>query len=152
MKKVKVGAIVNVYDIIKDAKFTKMDDSDKINIWKILKVIKPIWEAFNKDLQDAREKFVPYDTFMEDYSKAQAYEIAKTKKESYDKMTDDEYKKFIGELVKYNNLVGKAIEEMANKEIELDVEPISSEAFDQLKLSNDWTFNQSCTIESLVCE
>lgn len=153
MKKVvKTSIIIDVYSLIKEAKYTKMSEDDKISIWKIFKVIKPIGEAFNKDLEDARKEFLPYDSFMEDWEKARQYEIAKEKKETYDKMSDEDYKKFIGELVKYNGLINKAIIELLKKEVELEYEPISSDGFDQLRLSNDWTLNQGDLIESLVCE
>ena len=151
-KTVKTSVVIDVYNFIKDAKFSKMDDADKVAMWKICKVIKPIGEAFVKDTEDARESFIPYEGFMEDLSKARLYEMAKQKKEPYKDMSDEEYKKFIGEWVKYNNLIGKAIEDIIKKDIELEFDPLSKEGLEQLMLSNDWTFNQGELIESLVCE
>lgn len=151
-KNVKTESVVRVFNLIKNAKYTKMADSDKIAIWKIFKAVKPVAEAFINDVSDAKQKFVPYDEFLQDLQKAQAFEVARSKKEVCVDMTEDEYQGFIGKFVKYNQLVNDAVKEYAEKEVELEFVPLTADAFDKLCLSNDWTFTQTDEVENFVCE
>ena len=151
-KKVKTENVVKVFNLIKDAKYSKMSDLDKLAIYKIFKATKQLAEAFIGDVNDAKEKLVPYEEFMQDLQKAQAFEIARNKNEVCDTMTEDEYNEFIQKFIQYNKLVDEAVKEHAEKEIELDFAPLTSEAFDKLRLSNDWTFTQADEVESFVCE
>ena len=151
-KTVKTNEVVVVFNLLKNAKYTKMSDADKIAAWKIFKAIKPIASSFIEDVNDAKQKMIPYEMFLEDLRRAQAYELAKANQETFDDMSDDEYKKFINQLAKYNQVVNQAVKEYAEKDIELEFEPLTADALDQLRLSNDWTFSQADSIENFVCE
>jgi hypothetical protein len=151
-KSVKTESVVLVFNIIKDAKYSKMSDFDKLVIFKIFKAIKAIAETFNNEVNDAKQKLVPYDEFFQDLVKAQAYEIARSKSEEYSEMTEEEYNEFIQKFVKYNKLVEEATKESAEKEVEIEFVPLTKEAFEKLVLSNNWTFTQTDEVEAFVCE
>ena len=101
-KTVKTESVVKVFNLIQNAKYSKMKDADKVSIWKIYRAIKSIGKTFLDDVSDVQQKFVPYETFFDDLQKAKAYESAKLKNEEYADMTSEEYQKFIAELSKYN--------------------------------------------------
>ena len=151
-KSVKTESVVRVFNLIKDAKYSKMSDIDKLVIFKIFKAIKAIAEAFTNEVNDARQKLVPYEEFLQDLTKAQAYEIARSKNEECSKMTEEEYNEFIQKFVKYNKLVEEATKESAEKEVEIEFVPLTKEAFEKLVLSNNWTFTQTDEVEAFVCE
>ncbi len=151
-KKVKTEKVASVYSLIKNAKYTKMSDNDKIAVWKIFKAIKPLAESFIGDLNDARQQLIPYDKFWEDLQKAREFEIARMKKDICEDMSEDEYNKFIKQLAKYNELVEQATKECGEKEVEIDFTPLTSDAFDKLRLSNDWNFSQADEIGDFMCE
>lgn len=151
-KSVKTESVVKVYNLIKDARYSKMSDGDKIAVWKIFKAIKPIASSFIEDVNDARQKLVPSESFQQDLQRAREYEIARSKKEVCAVMSESEYKEFVMQFTHYNKLVEQAIREYTEAEIEIEFAPLSQDAFEKLSLSNDWTFAQSDAVESFVCQ
>ena len=63
-----------------------------------------------------------------------------------------EYDAFIKEFKAYNDLVTKAVEEFAKKEVTINIEPISEDSFGKLMDSNDWTFGQTTALSEIICE
>lgn len=148
-KQIKTDALLKVFNVLNGAKYGKMDDADKIRVFKIVRKLKPIAEAFEDESKDAAEKlkFEGFDTLLE---KVKEYE-AKVKKEGEElPMTAEEYNKFISDFKNYNKLVGEAIKEFAERENELDFDGITEDAFNKLMNSNDWTFGQAAALEVII--
>ena len=151
-KNLKTEKVLAVYNIIGKAKYTKMEDVDKVKVWKIARALKPIAEKFEDDSKDAAEKFKPSEDFNEKLQKAQEFERMRNANED---MTNApigaaEYGEFIKEFQKYNKLVADAIKEFADKEVELEFDILSEEAFGKLMASNEWTVEQALEIGSLI--
>ena len=148
-KQIKTDALLKVFNVLNGAKYGKMDDADKIRVFKIVRKLKPIAEAFEDESKDAAEKlkFEGFDTLLE---KAKEYE-AKVKKDDEElPMTAEEYNKFISDFKDYNKLVGEAIKEFAERENEFDFDGITEDAFNKLMNSNDWTFGQAAALEVII--
>jgi hypothetical protein len=134
-----------------------MEDGDKIKVWKITRALKPIATKFDEDSKDAAEKMKPkYEGgFDETLQKAQEYQrmIRDTKADASKlPMGAAEYDAFIKEFKAYNDLVGKAVEEFAKKEVTINIELLSDDAFGKLMASNDWTFGQTTALSEIICE
>ena len=156
-KTIKTSDILNAYNVLKMAKYSAMEDADKIKAWKIARALKPIATKFDDDSKDAAEKLKPEidGGFDEVLGKAQEYErmIRDTKADmSKLPMGAAEYNAFITKFKEYNKLVGKAVEEFANVENEIEFEPLSENAFGKLIASNDWTVGQVEVLGDIVCE
>lgn len=153
-KNIKTSEILNIYNVINNAKYSKMEDADKIKVWKICRVLKPIATKFDEDSKDAAEKFkADIKDFDERLGKAQEYERLRSKKEpTIDIMTTAEYDAFIKEFKEYNDLVQKAVQEFADKEVEIDFTPITEDAFGKLLSSNEWTMAQATALGDFICE
>lgn len=153
-KNIKTSEILNIYNVINNAKYSKMEDSDKIKVWKICRVLKPIATKFDEDSKDAAEKFkADIEDFDQRLGKAQEYERLRSKQEpTIDIMTTAEYDAFIKEFKKYNDLVQKAVQEFADKEVEIDFTPITEDAFGKLLSSNEWTMAQATALGDFICE
>lgn len=150
MKKfVKTIDVYNVYKIIANAKYQKLDDIDKIKLWKISRQLKPFAVQFEEDRDDAKTNLVSQE-IKDKLIKALQYEKQKREGSGELSMSDDEYKAFISEFEKTDKLVKTAISDIANKEIEFDFEPLSEEAFGRLMASNDWTLQQADMLEWIV--
>ena len=150
----KTDKVLKAYNIISQAKYTKLDDADKIKVWKIARALKPIATKYDEDTKDAAEKLKP-DGFDENLRKAQEYErVAKDQDADASglEMGAAEYGEFIKELKEYNRLVNDAVREFADKEVELTFDALSEEAFAKLMSSNDWTVEQAETAGDIVCE
>lgn len=152
-KTVKTSEILAVYNIISSAKYGKLSDEDKVKVWKITRKLKPIATKFDDDSKDAAEKMKPTEDFSERLEKAQEYERLRSEKQpTIDIMTTADYKKFVEELKKYNKLVGDAVKEFADKEVELEFCAINEEAFGKLMASNEWTMGQVSVLGDFICE
>lgn len=142
--KIETSKVVSAYNVLSTAKYGKLDDADKIKVWKIARALKPVAAKFEEDNKDAAEKMKP-EGFDEKLQNAQEYErVVKNPNENTSnlKMGAAEYEKFISELNSYNKLVGDAVREYAEKECEISFEPISEDVFCKLMSSNDWTMGQ----------
>ena len=156
MKKqiIKTEKVLAAYNILNATKYTKLDDVDKVKVWKIARALKPIATKFDEDSKDAADKMKP-EGFNDNLAKAQEYERV-TKNADADtsklQMGASEYSKFIEELKKYNKLVSDAVREFADKEVEVEFELLSEEAFGKLMASNEWTMEQTVEIGMLIVE
>ena len=153
MKKViKTETVLVVWNIINTASYKKLDDADKIKLWKIARVLKPIATQFESDSKDAAEKLKPegLDALLE---KAKEYEAKKQKGDDELPMTEAEYNSFIREQWQpFNKLVQQAIGEFADKEVELDFDTLTEEAFGKLMASNDWSVDKAMTVGNFLLD
>lgn len=154
-KKIKTSQILSAYNVLNSAKLGSMADDDKVKAWKIACTLKPIATKFEEDSKDAADKLKPKDKdFAEKYQKAQEYErMVRIPNVDVDKlpMGPAEYAQFVNEvLIPYNNLVDAALKDFANKEVEVEFEPLSDEAFGKLMIGNDWTMGQSVALSDIV--
>lgn len=154
-KTLKTKEILSAHQVLGTAKYEKLEDADKIRVWKIARQMKPIATKFDEDAKDAAEKMKPSDDFTERLQKAQEYEQM-IRKPDLDAqklpMGAAEYDEFIKELRKYNKLVDDAVREFADKEVELDFEPVSEDAFGKLMASNQWTMAQAVELGEMITE
>ena len=151
-KTIKTEKALTAFRVLNTAKYSKLADDDKIKVWKIARAIKPVADKFDEDSKDAAEKFKPSEDFNEKLQKAQEFERMRNAKED---MTNApigaaEYGEFIKEFQKYNKLVADAIKEFADKEVELEFDVLSEEAFGKLMASNEWTVEQALEIGQII--
>lgn len=146
---IKTEKVLKVYQILNTTKYGKLDDADKVKVWKIARKLKPVATKFDEDSKDAAEKLKPYEGFEDDLQKAQEYERLKGVNA---KMDIDEYQKFITAFKAYQELVGKAVKEYADVEVEVEFDTISEDAFSKLMASNEWTLDQAVEIGEFITE
>jgi hypothetical protein len=156
-KTIKTSEVLTAYNILNTAKYGSMEDADKIKVWKITRALRPIATKFDEDSKDAAEKMKPkYEGgFDETLQKAQEYErtIHDTKVDAKKlPMGAAEYDAFIKVFKEYNKLVGKAIEDFAKKEVKIEFEPLTDEAFAKLMTSNEWTMGQVVALSEIICK
>lgn len=136
---ISIGKIYKAYNLISVCKLTKMSDEGKIKIWKILKTLKPVRDKFNNEIQIAVDKFKPFNDYDSKLEKCKKYEdmISKNVTEELP-VTEEEYKSFMVEYIKYNDLVNKAIDDYSENTYILDINLLSEEEYESLITSNDW--------------
>ena len=156
-KNIKTSEILSAFNVLNTAKYGSMEDADKIKAWKIARALKPVATKFDEDSKDAAEKMKPEikGGFDEVLAKAQKFEQMRIDpKADMTKapMGAAEYDAFIKKFKKYNDTVGNAVKEFAEKEVEVEFEPLSEDAFGKLMSSNDWTMAQVVALAEIVCE
>lgn len=153
-KTLKTNKVLSVYRILSQAKYTKLEDADKIKVWKVARKLAPVATKFEEDTEDAAKKLKPCEDFDAKFQKAQEYErLRQSGQPTIDIMTNAEYKEFIESVLKpYNNLMADAIKEFGEKEVKVEFEPISEDAFGKLLASNEWNMAQTVEIGNLIVE
>lgn len=153
-KTVKTEKVLAAWRVLSAAKYMKLEDADKIKVWKISRALQPVAKKFDEDTKDAAEKLKPSEDFDERLQHAQEYErVTKDPKAdaSILKMGPSEYQQFMKDLNAYNKLVGEAVKEFAEKEVEIDIETLTEESFGKLMNSNEWNFEQAIMVSEMIC-
>lgn len=145
MKKISTEKILSVYNLINDAKLTKMDDEDKFRMIKIIRVLKPVATNFEDFKKDASEK-LKGENHEEMLEKAQKWQTEgeNTTLSEAERIEINKY------FTDYNNKIVECLKDEAKKENELDYEPLGAGAFGKFVASNDWTLGQITAIEEVI--
>jgi hypothetical protein len=154
-KSIKTSEVLAAFNVLNTAKYASLEDADKIKVWKIARTLKPVATKFEEDSKDAAEKMKPEieGGFDEMLGKAQEYErMRRDQNADMSKLPIGaaQYEAFIEEFKKYNNLVGDAVKEFSEKEVEIEFEPLSEDAFGKLMSSNDWTMDKVVALAEII--
>lgn len=150
---IKTADALKAFNVLGTAKYSKLEDGDKVKVWHLFRKLKPMAEKFEDDSRDAAERMKPEGDFDDRLAKAQSYEqIVKRNDGDSEKlpMGAAEYGAFIEEWKRYNKLVNDAVKEFGEKEVEIEVELLTEDAFGKLMASNDWTMGQAAALEYFV--
>lgn len=151
-KTIKTKDLHAAYVVLSSAKFGKMDDADKIKLWKIGRTLKPIAMKFEEDKNSAIEKLKP-EGFDERAQAANEFQQAQQSNNidaSKLKMGPEEFNAFVLEANNYNKLVDDAVKEYAEAEVEIDIEPLTEDAFGKLMASNELTLGKAVMLADIV--
>lgn len=163
-KTIKTETLLALYRLLSAAKCNKMDDADKIKVWKIQRAMKPVAEQFDDDVKSSGEKLRP-EGFDEALQMAQKVEqdarkdfgdidTPQREREFVEMLISEnkEYAKFQEQNRNYVKVCNDAVREFADKDVELDYEPLTEDALSKLISSNDWTLGQVSFIADYVCQ
>lgn len=137
----KKAEILLIYELMKTAKLTKMEDIDKLKVIKILKEIKSIVRDFDNFKKEILEKLKDddYDSMFK--------KLQKWQQEGKNTiLTSDEQLKINKYFQTYNNQILECVKEEAEKDIKLNMIKLTDESFKKLIASNDWSIEQSLTL------
>ena len=152
-KKTKAENVAQVYDILNAAKYSKLNDDERIALWKITRAMKPIALKLKDDIQDAAQHMKPSDDFDRRLTMARQYEQAQRDGKEFDKLSKEDYDAFIQEWREYSKLVDTVVKEFADEEVEIDITPITEETLSRLMASNpDWNMGKTITVSDMIVE
>ncbi len=152
-KKTKAENVAQVYNILNTAKYSKLNDDERIALWKITRALKPVALKLKDDIQDAAQHMKPSDDFDQRLSLARQYEQAQRDGKEFDKLSKEDYDAFIHEWRDYSKLVDTAVKEFADEEVEIDIEPITEETLSRLMASNDsWTMEKAVIVSDMIMQ
>ena len=144
-KSLKTVQIADAYQLIEKASYQSLQDEDKVKLWKISRQLKPTATQFLSDKADAIRSFITPE-FQEAFQKARLFEMKREKGEELP-MSQEEYLACGKVITDTDKLMEAAIGEFANKEVELDFEPLSEDALGMLITSNNWEFSKTDLLE-----
>jgi hypothetical protein len=145
--------VLKAYNIIAQARYTKMDDADKVRLWKIARALKPVATKYDEDSKDAAEKLKPegFDQKAMKWNETRDKSSAGIKDDL--PMSQAEFIDFLYHVINpYNENVNSALEELKGKEVELEFNALTEDAFVKLMSSNEWNMEQVAMVGDIVCE
>lgn len=142
--------VVEACKILDNAKYQSMADDDKIKLWHISRKLEPIATKFKEDERDANIKLIPSDDYVPKMQKAILYQEMKKQGKEALPLSEEQYKSALEENIRFNALLAKALKELKKKEVTLEFEPLSEEAYGKLMASNDWTIQQVKTLDFIA--
>ncbi|MBW4866713.1 hypothetical protein KZY75_04240 [Prevotella salivae] len=143
--KIKTIKAVEAYRMLKMLKVAGMSDEAMLAVWKNLKALRPVSEAYDKDIEEVRATLQD-----EDFEKMQqrvkdAQEVERRAKEEVRDMTDAE-KREIAEInawfAAWNKKGEEYLKELAEKEVKVDIVEIDVEELLKAFKMSDHTFEE----------
>lgn len=146
--------LLKVWELIKNGKFGKVSGDGKIKYVKMLAKLSPVVKDFESYRETITEKLMgEHEGFRENLQEAQSYEAyQKDNTLEKPKMTESEYKEFIKVVMKYNQDVAAALNEEAEKEVDVKYDKLTSTEFGCFCDSNDFTGEQALALSEIMCE
>ena len=146
----KTKEVAEAYNIISAAKYQKLSDDDKVRVWRISRKLCPVAEQYEKDVEDAKIKLLPTEDFPQRLQVALQYQSIKDAGGEDFPISQEEFNRTAADWNSYNGLLNKALKEIAEKTVAIEIEPVTEEAFGRLMASNDWSFAQAGALEFII--
>lgn len=151
--KVKTIKAVEAYRTLKMLKVASMSDEAMLAVWKNLKALRHVSEAYDKDIEEVRATLQD-----EDFEKMQqrvkdAQEVERRAKEEVRDMTDAE-KHEIAEInawfAAWNKKGEEYLKSLAEKEVEVDINPLDAAELLKAFKGSDRTFEDAEKLDWLT--
>ena len=143
--KVKTIKAVEAYRTLKMLKVASMSDEAMLAVWKNLKALRPVSEAYDKDIEEVRATLQDEDFEKMQQRVKEAQEVERRAKEEVRDMTDAE-KHEIAEInawfAAWNKKGEEYLKELAEKEVKVDIVEIDVEELLKAFKMSDNTFEE----------
>lgn len=149
-RKLKATKLMELYTLLYHAKMDGVNTADRVKLVRLVMALRPAAEKLQTDIDTARERLKPqgFDNALLRWNET------REKVQLGDKsgpMTDVEFVEFTYQVLNpYNRDVAAACKQSEQREVTIDVDPLSTEGFDQLAAANAWTAGQQAVIMSIV--
>lgn len=143
--KVKTIKAVEAYRALKALKVSSMSDEAMLAVWKNLKALRPVSEAYDKDIEEVRTTLQDAEFEKMQQRVKEAQEVERRVKEEVRDMTDAE-KCEIAEInawfAAWNKKGQEYFKELAEKEVKVDIVEIDVEELLKAFKMSDHTFEE----------
>ena len=127
--KVKTIKAVEAYRALKTLKVSGMSDEAMLAVWKNLKVLRPVSEAYDKDIEGVRATLQDEEFEKMQQRVKEAQELERKVKEEVRDMTEAE-KREIAEInawfAAWNKKGEEYLKELAEKEVKVDIDSLDA--------------------------
>lgn len=143
--KVTVKQVVECYNVLDKAKATKLEVADVIKILDARKAMRPTATDYEAFLKDCQEKLKP-----EDWDNIQK-DLQQWQNEGENTTLSEERRIELNKaVIGYQNNINQALKSELEREIELDIEPLSKEARAKLMVENGWSMAEYDIVENIL--
>ncbi|VEH16663.1 hypothetical protein [Segatella oris] len=151
--KVKTIKAVEAYRALKALKVGGMSNEAMLAIWKDLKVLRPIAEAYDKDIEEVRATLQDEEFEKMQQRVKEAQELERRAKEDVRGMTDAE-KQEISEIntwfAAWNKKGEEYLKSLAEKEVEVKIDPLDAAELLKAYKGSDRTFEDAEKLDWLT--
>ena len=146
--------LLNAWSSIRDGKFNKMSGGAKIKFVKLLAKLSPVVKAYEEYQKTIVEKLKEeYKDFDQRLEKARAYEEFMAKKsDKQPEITEAEYKDIVKDVQSFNKAVADALNEEAEKDVDVTFDKLTSTEYGCFIDSNDFTGQQALDLMEIIAE
>ena len=143
--KTKTIRAVEAYKVLKELKVAGISDEAMLAVWKNLKALRPICEAYDKDIEEVRTTLQDDEFEAMQQRVVKAQEVERRAKEEARDMTEAE-KREIAEInawfAAWNKKGEEYFKSLAEKEVEIDVVEFEVEELLKAFKASDKTFEE----------
>lgn len=145
--------VLKIWNDLKGSKFSKLTGDGKIKFVKLIAKLSPVMKAYDEYRETVVSKLQEeHEGFSEKMGVAQAYEKWKQDGEGEQpKMTEQEYRDFLREVMEFNAAVQKALDEKGNEDIGVTFDKLTPTEFGCFLDSNDFTAEQAVALGDVMC-
>lgn len=145
---IKAGDASACYKLLNDARLGNIADAAKLDVLRVLRVLRPIAKGLEEEHTAALNKLKP-DGYDERLHAAQLYEAAQ-KDGKTAAITATEYIDIIHEMRRYDTIIRANDATLLNGEVEVELPCLSEDTLLELMTTNGWTAGQMMAVED-VC-
>jgi hypothetical protein len=151
--KVKTIKAVEAYRALKALKVSSMSDEAMLAVWKNLKVLRPISENYDKDIEEVRTTLQDEEFEKMQQRVKEAQELERKVKEEDRDMTEAE-KREIAEIntwfAAWNKKGEEYLKSLAEKEVEVKIDPLDAAELLKAYKGSDRTFEDAEKLDWLT--
>ena len=151
--KVKTIKAVEAYRALKVLKVSGMSDEAMLAVWKNLKALRPVLEAYDKDIEEVRTTLQDEEFEKMQQRVKEAQELERRAKEEVRGMTDAE-KQEISEIntwfAAWNKKGEEYLKSLAEKEVEVKIDPLDAAELLKAYKGSDRTFEDAEKLDWLT--
>ena len=151
--KVKTIKAVEAYRALKALKVSSMSDEAMLAVWKNLKVLRPISENYDKDIEEVRTTLQDEEFEKMQQQVKEAQELERKVKEEDRDMTEAE-KREIAEIntwfAAWNKKGEEYLKSLAEKEVEVKIDPLDAAELLKAYKGSDRTFEDAEKLDWLT--
>ena len=151
--KVKTIKAVEAYRALKALKVSSMSDEAMLAVWKNLKVLRPISENYDKDIEEVRATLQDEEFEKMQQRVKEAQELERKVKEEDRDMTEAE-KREIAEIntwfAAWNKKGEEYLKSLAEKEVEVKIDPFEAAELLKAYKGSDRTFEDAEKLDWLT--
>lgn len=149
MKKIKIGIVSEVYNLLDAAKYSKMESADRRALVKAMRPLKKVSADFNDFRDDAIKRLRP-DNFVEISQLVEKFNALDSAARR-DALADNKYMSAIKAFNAFQADIAECLRDEVEREVELEFEALDEKAVDRLLDSNDqWTVGQAMLVEEIL--
>lgn len=135
----KLKEIVSTYKLLGEAKVMNLNETEVLAIVVARKKMRKFAIEYDEYLKDVQDKFRP-DNFEELISKAQ----------NWDSLNKEDQQYLSTQLKSFEQKVNNLVKDELNKEIDLELEPLTEECLAKLIKMNGWSVNKIDELSAIL--